>query len=76
VSENYNFCPCTGFSMKECDKGRGRIAPCFLNLGTKRAVSDQLHSLRLTAAINLEVAGRPESQSGYMAHESYCTLPV
>jgi len=31
-------------SIKECDKGRGRIAPCFHSLGNKREVSDQLHA--------------------------------
>ena len=63
-------------SMMKCDKECGRIAPCFLQARTKRAVSDQFHSLLLTAGNNWYVAGGPESQIGYIAHECYCTLTV
>jgi hypothetical protein len=44
VSEKIQLLSMRWLSMMKCDKDRGRIAPCFLNLGTKRAVSDQLHA--------------------------------
>ena len=62
--------------MMECNKGRGRIAPCILQARTKRAVSDLFHSLLLTAGNNLYVAAGPESLIGYIAHECYCPLTV